>query len=131
MASQMKRACTRFIVAAVLLVAATAWMTGSSGAQGTNALQTAQRDFNAGNYAVAISTLQPLVTQSSSNAEAFFWLGRNYYEISDYDSAVAQLRSLYDSVQVGPLHALPPPVLVPEKVMLYGDTAPAFPSTAM
>jgi len=90
MASQMKRACTRFIVAAVLLVAATAWMTGSSGAQGTNALQTAQRDFNAGNYAVAISTLQPLVTQSSSNAEAFFWLGRNYYEISDYDSAVAQ-----------------------------------------
>lgn len=58
--------------------------------QGSNAIQMAQRDFNAGNYAVAISTLQPLVTQSSSNAEAFFWLGRNYYEISDYDSAIAQ-----------------------------------------
>jgi len=89
MASQMKRAWTRFIVAALLLTA-TASMTGTSAAQGANVLQTAQRDFNAGNYAVAISTLQPLVTQSSSNAEAFFWLARNYYEISDYDSAVAQ-----------------------------------------
>jgi len=60
-------------------------------AQASNAIQSAQRDFNAGNYAVAISTLQPLVGQSSSNTEAFFWLGRSYYEISDYDSAIAQL----------------------------------------
>ena len=60
-------------------------------AQVSNAIQTAQRNFNAGNYAAAISALQPVATGSSSNAEAYFWLGRSYYEISDYDSSVAQL----------------------------------------
>jgi len=60
-------------------------------AQVSSVIQTAQRDFNAGNYAGAISALQPVATGSSSNAEAYFWLGRSYYEISDYDSSVAQL----------------------------------------
>lgn len=79
---------SQFIVIAVLT--AVILMAARAGAQVPNAIQLAQRDFTAGNYAVAISTLQPLVTQSSSNAEAFFWLGRSYYEISDYDSAIAQ-----------------------------------------
>jgi tetratricopeptide (TPR) repeat protein len=82
-----KRSRSRFFLTAVLI----AVISIGAGAQIPNAIQLAQRDFNAGNYAVAISTLQPLVTGSSSNAEAFFWLGRSYYEISDYDSAIAQL----------------------------------------
>jgi tetratricopeptide (TPR) repeat protein len=59
-------------------------------AQVSTAIQTAERDFNAGNYAAAISTLQP-VAGNSSNVEVYYWLGRSYYEISDYDSSIAQL----------------------------------------
>jgi tetratricopeptide (TPR) repeat protein len=51
-------------------------------------LQTAQRQFNSGNYSGAISTLQAAISQNSSNAEAYYWLGRSYYEIRDYDNAV-------------------------------------------
>jgi len=52
-------------------------------------LQTAQRQFNAGNYSGAISTLQSAVTQNPNSAEAYYWLGRTYYEIRDYDNAIA------------------------------------------
>jgi tetratricopeptide (TPR) repeat protein len=57
----------------------------------SGALQTAQRQFNAGNYSAAITTLQSAVQQSPASAEAFFWLGRSYYELHDYDNAIAQL----------------------------------------
>jgi tetratricopeptide (TPR) repeat protein len=56
----------------------------------TAEIQAAQRQFNAGNYAAAISTLQSAVAQNSSGAEAYYWLGRSYYEVSDFDSAVTQ-----------------------------------------
>jgi len=52
-------------------------------------LQTAQRQFNAGNYSAAITTLQSAVTQNPNSAEAYHWLGRTYYEIRDYDNAIA------------------------------------------
>src|SRR5271154_6716510 len=51
-------------------------------------IQTAQRQFNTGNYSGAISTLQAAISNSSSNAEAYYWLGRSYYEIRDYDNAI-------------------------------------------
>src|SRR5271170_6709982 len=51
-------------------------------------IQTAQRQFNAGNYSGAITTLQSAVTQNSSSAEAYYWLGRTYYEIRDYGNAI-------------------------------------------
>jgi len=51
-------------------------------------LQSAQRQFGSGNYAAAIATLQSIVSQNSMNAAAFYWLGRCYYEIRDYDHAV-------------------------------------------
>ena len=51
-------------------------------------LQTAQRQFNAGNYSAAITSLQSAITQNSSSAEAYYWLGRTYYEIRDYDNAI-------------------------------------------
>ena len=39
-------------------------------------LQTAQRQFNAGNYSAAITTLQSAITRISSSGEAYYWLGR-------------------------------------------------------
>src|SRR6202167_2734317 len=52
-------------------------------------IQTAQRQFNAGNYSAAITTLQSAVTQNPNSAEAYYWLGRTYYQIRDYDNAIA------------------------------------------
>jgi tetratricopeptide (TPR) repeat protein len=52
-------------------------------------LQAAQRQFNSGNYSTAITTLQSALAQSPSNAEAYYWLGRSYYELRDYDSAIS------------------------------------------
>src|SRR5271154_6653963 len=51
-------------------------------------IQTAQRQFNTGNYSGAISTLQAAISNSSINAEAYYWLGRSYYEILHYDNAI-------------------------------------------
>ncbi len=51
-------------------------------------IQTAQHDFDLGNYLVAIKTLQAATSQNSLSAEAFFWLGRSYYELRDFDNAV-------------------------------------------
>jgi tetratricopeptide (TPR) repeat protein len=60
-------------------------------ARGADAsLQTAQTQFNAGNYSGAVTTLQALLMQNPSNAEAAYWLGRAYYEQHDYDNAIAQ-----------------------------------------
>jgi tetratricopeptide (TPR) repeat protein len=53
-------------------------------------LQAAQRQFDAGNFSAAITTLQSATSQNPSNAAACYWLGRSYYEIRDYDNAVAQ-----------------------------------------
>lgn len=52
-------------------------------------IQTAQRQFNAGNYSGAIATLQSAISQNPSSGEAYYWLGRSYYEIRDYDNAIA------------------------------------------
>ena len=54
----------------------------------TAQIQTAQRQFNSGNYSGAIGTLQAAISQNSNSAEAYYWLGRSYYEIRDYDNAV-------------------------------------------
>jgi tetratricopeptide (TPR) repeat protein len=51
-------------------------------------LQMAQRQFNAGNYSSAITTLQSAVTQNPNSGEIYYWLGRNYYELRDYNNAI-------------------------------------------
>jgi tetratricopeptide (TPR) repeat protein len=56
---------------------------------GSAVVQMAQRQFNAGNYSSAISTLQSAVPQNSNNGEIYYWLGRNYYELRDYDNAIS------------------------------------------
>jgi tetratricopeptide (TPR) repeat protein len=54
-------------------------------------IASAQRQFDSGNYTLAIATLQSAVAGAPSNAGAYYWLGRCYYELRDYDNAVAQL----------------------------------------
>jgi tetratricopeptide (TPR) repeat protein len=55
----------------------------------STALQSAQHQFNSGNYTAAIKTLQSAATQDSNNAEVQFWLARCYYELHDFDNAIA------------------------------------------
>jgi tetratricopeptide (TPR) repeat protein len=59
-------------------------------ADASSAIQTAQRQMTAGNYTAAISTLQAAVAGNPSSAELFYWLGRAYYEVRDWDNAVTQ-----------------------------------------
>ena len=59
-------------------------------ADGGALIQTAQHQFSTGNYTAAIAALQSAIAQNSSNAEAYYWLGRCYYEVRDYDNAVTQ-----------------------------------------
>jgi len=83
--------CTLFAVALLVAMAQTgtavvrplALVTDVSGA-----IQSAQRQFNAGNYSGAIKTLQSAVAQDANNAEAQYWLARSYYELRDYDNAI-------------------------------------------
>ena len=67
------------------LVAAESRSVMASDASG--AIQTAQRQFNLGNYTAAIKTLQS-APQVLTNAEVQYWIGRSYYELRDYDNAI-------------------------------------------
>jgi tetratricopeptide (TPR) repeat protein len=63
---------------------------GQSGNDVSVKLQSAEHQFDTGNYGNAISTLLSVASQNPSSAEAYYWLGRSYYEVRDYDSAVTQ-----------------------------------------
>jgi tetratricopeptide (TPR) repeat protein len=67
------------------------------------AIQSAQHQISVGNYTGAISTLQAAVPGNSSNAELFYWLGRAYYEMRDWDDSVAQAEK---SVSLDPKNSL-------------------------
>jgi len=58
-------------------------------ADASAAIQSAQHQFNSGNYSAAIKTLQTAASQNPSSAELQFWLGRCYYELRDYDNAIS------------------------------------------
>jgi cytochrome c-type biogenesis protein CcmH/NrfG len=85
---------SRILAVVVLFIVAGALRLGNPvaifGGDGAAILLAAQRQFNAGNYSSAITTLQSAVTQNPDNAEIFYWLGRNYYELHDFDNAIAQ-----------------------------------------
>ena len=51
-------------------------------------MQAAQHQFGSGNYSGAIATLQMVISQNPLSGEAFYWLGRCYYEIRDFDHAI-------------------------------------------
>jgi tetratricopeptide (TPR) repeat protein len=52
-------------------------------------LESAQRQFGAGNYSAAVAMLRSVASQDPLSAEAFYWLGRCYYEMRDLDRAIA------------------------------------------
>jgi tetratricopeptide (TPR) repeat protein len=53
-------------------------------------VRASQNQFDAGNYAAAITTLQSAISQNPTSAEAHYWLGRCYAELHDYDNAVKE-----------------------------------------
>ena len=53
------------------------------------ALQAARNQYKAGNYSAAIASLQPLALQVGASGEVYDLVGRCYYELRDYDNAVA------------------------------------------
>jgi tetratricopeptide (TPR) repeat protein len=67
------------------------------------AIQTAQHQFNTGNYTAALKTLQAAAAQNPSAAEVQYWLGRCYYELRDYDNAVVAAEK---SVELDPKSSL-------------------------
>jgi tetratricopeptide (TPR) repeat protein len=81
------------LLAAIIFAGSTPRPTPAAAAlpDASSAIQAAQRQFNSGKYTAAISTLQSAVAQNSASAEAYYWLGRCYYETLDYDNAADQL----------------------------------------
>ena len=69
----------------------------------SSAIQAARHQFDQGNYSAAVTALQQAVAQNSSSAEAYYWLGRSYYEIRDYDNSVEQAEK---SVSFDPKNSL-------------------------
>lgn len=61
----------------------------SDSANSSPLLESAHHQFEAGNYAAAITTLSSMISQDASNAEAFYWLSRCYYEMRDLDEAIS------------------------------------------
>jgi tetratricopeptide (TPR) repeat protein len=51
-------------------------------------VQAAQHDFSLGNYSGAIKSLQTAISQNASSPEVYYWLGRSYYELRDFDNSV-------------------------------------------
>src|SRR6202162_3221382 len=72
-------------------------------ADASAAIQSAQHQFNSGNYAAAIKTLQTAASQNPNSAELQFWLGRCYYELRDYDNAITAAEK---SVALDPKNSL-------------------------
>ncbi len=51
-------------------------------------LNAAQSQFEAGAYSSAITTLRTIIAQNPNKADVHYWMGRAYYELHDYDSAI-------------------------------------------
>ncbi len=73
-------------------------------AQG-DALSTAQRQFEAGNYSSAITTLQSALGDDPQNPQAQFWLARCYYELRDFSRTITSAqRAIQSDPQNGEYH---------------------------
>jgi tetratricopeptide (TPR) repeat protein len=54
------------------------------------AMATAQHQFDVGAYSAAVVTLQGVISRNKSDAQAYYLLARCYYELHDYNAAIAQ-----------------------------------------
>jgi tetratricopeptide (TPR) repeat protein len=55
-------------------------------------IDAARQQFDAGQYGAAITTLQSAQSENPASAESYFWMGRTFYEIHDYNNAIAQFQ---------------------------------------
>ena len=94
--------CAAAVVSGVLF-AALVFAPPAARADAAATIQSAQHQISVGNYTGAISTLQAAVPGNSSNAELFYWLGRAYYEMRDWDDSVTQAEK---SVSLDPKNSL-------------------------
>ncbi len=69
-----------------LIVLAAAALCSPATAQ--QVLETARRQFEAGQYDRVIATLQAGLRKQPSNPDYHYWLGRAYFELDDYDQAI-------------------------------------------
>src|SRR5262249_32114103 len=53
-------------------------------------IQTAQSQFDAGNYKAALDTLSTALAQSPNDAPLHYWSARSNYELRDYDKAISE-----------------------------------------
>lgn len=53
-------------------------------------IRKAQNQFDSGDFAAANMTLESVISQSPSSAEAHYWLGRVFYENRDFDNSATQ-----------------------------------------
>src|SRR5579871_3011596 len=79
---------TRLILLVVLAVTFAPCYRAATPVDATVLVQAAQHDFTLGNYLGAIKSLQAAVSQTTANPEVYYWLGRSYYELRDYDNSV-------------------------------------------
>ncbi len=85
----MRRRSVFLILIAILLAAA--WPLGLRAVAAADpTFPTAQHQFDLGAYSAAIATLQGIVQRNKSDAGAYFLLARCYYELHDYNDAIAQ-----------------------------------------
>lgn len=52
------------------------------------AVEAAMRQFQAGDYSGAISALRVYAPPNTNDSQAEFWIGRNYYELHNFDEAI-------------------------------------------
>lgn len=64
----------------------------ANGADVSGLLQTAQQQFDQGKYSAAIGTLQSAQSQNPGSASTYFWMGRTFFEIRDFDNAIEQFQ---------------------------------------
>ncbi len=74
----------------VMIVAAAAltWFLIPARAQ-DNSVRAARQQFDSGNYSAAITTLRSHVARDPKDAEAYYWLCRNFYALHDYDNSIS------------------------------------------
>jgi tetratricopeptide (TPR) repeat protein len=91
------------LVASALCASLPCTRADEGAADGGALIQTAQKQFQQGNYTAAIATLHTAVSQNANSADAYYWMGRNYYELRDFDNAIAQAEK---SVQLDPKNSV-------------------------
>lgn len=51
-------------------------------------LTEAKQQFEAGHFSAAVTTLQPIIRGGSQDAAVYYWLGRCYFELKNYQQAI-------------------------------------------